>query len=74
MNEWQRNMGKKSKAVLNRLIEEERAECDRLRNEAPAAGLTVEEVMDIMDELTGDRPESFRARLTAAIEAKQAKP
>lgn len=36
----------------------------------PAAGLTVDEVMDVMDEWTGDKPDSFRSRLTAVIEAK----
>ena len=36
----------------------------------PAAGLTVDEVMDVMDEWTGDKPDSFRSRLTAALEAK----
>ena len=40
---------------------------------APAAGLTVEEVMDVMNEWTGDKPDSFRSRLTAALEAKFAK-
>ena len=35
-----------------------------------AAGLTVDEVMDVMNEWTGDKPDSFRSRLTAALEAK----
>ena len=52
MNEWQRNMCKKSKACLINEIEEERAENDRLRNLSPVAGLTVEEVKTLLIEVS----------------------
>lgn len=76
MNEWQRNMCKKSKASLINIIEEERDENDRLRNLAPAAGLTVDEAMQAVRDwyapwdCTNNIWDDLRARLNEKLNTK----
>lgn len=72
MNEWQRNMCKKSKTSLINIIEEERDENDRLRNSSPAVGLTVDEAMECVRKWIGlpFMTEDLHTRLTAKLNSK----